>query len=83
VLGWATLGWTGLDWTGLDWTGLDGLIGSERVGHRSPTEVTLSWRDWTETFTPQFAEILRPARAGGAGALSTMCSYNTLCVVDE
>ena len=37
----------------------------------------MSWRDWQETFLPQFH-----AAIAEAGALSTMCSYNTMCVCD-
>lgn len=52
--------------------------GATTRGQRSPTEVTLSWRDWMETFLPAFQVVISEARAE-----STMCSYNTLCVVDS
>ena len=56
----------------------DAYGGATSRGHRSPTEVAVSWRDWQETFLPQFhAAIVE------AGALSTMCSYNTLCICDS
>ncbi|KAK3267205.1 hypothetical protein CYMTET_24229 [Cymbomonas tetramitiformis] len=61
----------------------DAYGGATTRGSRSPTEVTLSWRDWQETFLPAFHAVLAPESAGGAGALSTMCSYNTLCLVDQ
>ena len=32
----------------------DAYGGATTRGHRSPTEVSLSWRDWQETFLPQF-----------------------------
>eukprot|EP00040_Diaphanoeca_grandis_P016628 m.86075 g.86075 ORF g.86075 m.86075 type:complete len:819 (+) comp25925_c0_seq2:50-2506(+) len=56
--------------------------GATSRGHRSPTEVTISWRDWVETFLPAFRQVLSANPNTGASALSTMCSYNTLCVVD-
>ena len=40
--------------------------GATTRGHRSPTEVSVSWRDWQETFLPQFH-----AAIAEAGALST------------
>ena len=55
----------------------DAYGGATSRGHRSPTEVALSWRDWQETFLPQFHSAIAEA-----GALSTMCSYNTLCICD-
>lgn len=55
----------------------DAYGGATTRGHRSPTEVTVSWRDWQETALPQFRTALVEA-----GAFSTMCSYNTLCVCD-
>eukprot|EP01052_Picozoa_sp_SAG31_P010004 SAG31_NODE_536_length_14340_cov_9.449196_5_plen_225_part_00 len=56
----------------------DAYGGATTRGHRSPTEVSVSWRDWQETFLPQFH-----AAIAEAGALSTMCSYNTLCLCDS
>jgi beta-glucosidase len=44
-------------------------------------QVTLSWRDWIETFLPAFHRVLGPDNR--TAAASTMCSYNTLCVVDD
>ena len=52
--------------------------GATTRGSRSPTEVTLTYLDWVETFLPAFKAIL----SGKDKALSTMCSYNTLCLVD-
>ncbi|MEC8485244.1 MAG: glycoside hydrolase family 3 C-terminal domain-containing protein, partial [Pseudomonadota bacterium] len=61
----------------------DAYGGATSRGHRSPTEVTLSWRDLHETFQPQFRAVLSPSNNSDRNvALSTMCSYNTLCVVD-
>jgi beta-glucosidase-like glycosyl hydrolase len=62
----------------------DAYGGATTRGHRSPTEVTVSFRDWVETFLPQFRAALVDDKAKGTrGALSTMCSYNTLCLTDR
>ena len=92
------------------------IAGATTRGHRSPTEVAVSWRDWQETFLPQVRKrvclrhfilqvVILPRRLrdkhrestqketrllppqfhaaiAEAGALSTMCSYNTLCICD-
>eukprot|EP00037_Helgoeca_nana_P030791 m.384215 g.384215 ORF g.384215 m.384215 type:complete len:572 (+) comp28268_c0_seq7:134-1849(+) len=58
----------------------DAYGGATSRGHRSPTEVTVSWRDWTETFLPAFHRLLSGSTTAAA---STMCSYNTLCIVDN
>ena len=50
----------------------------------SPTDVTLSLRDWAETFLTAFEQVLDEKEAGNNyTAASVMCSYNTLCQVDE
>ena len=45
--------------------------------------VAVSWLDWVETFTPAFAATVKPKARGGAGALSTMCGYSSLCISDS
>ena len=56
--------------------------GATSRGHRSPTEVRVSWRDWQETFLPAFRAAIDPP-SPARGAMSAMCSYNTLCLTDS
>eukprot|EP00035_Acanthoeca_spectabilis_P013209 m.241957 g.241957 ORF g.241957 m.241957 type:complete len:820 (-) comp15831_c0_seq10:3608-6067(-) len=58
----------------------DAYGGATSRHHRSPTEVTVSWRDWVETFRPVWRHLLGNDETAAA---ATMCSYNTLCVVDN
>ncbi len=61
----------------------DAYGGATTRGERSPTEVRLSWRDWTETFLPAMRRVLARSDADERTAESTMCSYNTLCVTQS
>jgi beta-glucosidase len=51
----------------------------------SPTDVTLSLRDWVETFLTAFEHVLDSTEEAGNNntAESTMCSYNNMCQVDD
>ena len=63
---------------GVTLVGLNGRYGGATSrGSRSPTEVTVSYQDWVETFLPAFKAVLSAGSAHDrqrAQALSTMCS---------
>lgn len=56
----------------------DAYGGATSRHHRSPTEVTVSWRDWVETFRPVWRHLLGNDETAAA---ATMCRCGRHCPI--